>query len=308
MSAAKRSLRLVFGIALLVSLAWAVDPRQMLASLAQARLAELAAAAGLVAAATLVGAAGIHLFFEPEDQLPFRAFLPVYWLSWAIGLVFPGQVGDMASLSALLRRRGIDLPRSLARSLADKFISFGLMLACACTALAALPGVSWYAGRWWLLALPLALLSGVYAARAPLYAGLSRRFPRAVEFFARTLEEIRSLARLRPGRIMLNALLTVLKIGLTGTSYWFVFAALGYGEISLWMVVGLAAASSLVAYLPISFNGIGTVELAGVALFGALGVPAAVVFSGYLALRALVLMVAWVPAGMVLLLARKQAG
>jgi hypothetical protein len=64
----------------------------------------------------------------------------------------------------------------------------------------------------------------------------------------------------------------------------------------------------LVAYLPVSFNGIGTVELAGVALFGTVGVPAAAVFSGYMALRAMVLVIAWVPAGLFLLHTGKQTG
>jgi len=299
---------LAFGIALLVLLAWAIDPRQMLASVAEVRIVYLVAAAGLVCVATLIGAVGIHLFFEPEDELSFRAFLPVFWLSWAIGLVLPGQVGDVASLSALLKRRGIDLARALARSLTDKLISFSLMLVFAGVALIGLPGISWSVNSWWLVALPLATLSLLYIGRKRLLAGLSQHYPRGFEFFVRTVDESCSIGRRHPVRIILNAVITALKIGLTGASYWLIFAALGYADIALWKVVCLAAASSLVAYLPVSFNGIGTVELAGVALFGTLGVSAAAVFSGYMVLRAMVLLIAWVPAGLFLLLTRKQAG
>lgn len=299
--------RVGFGLALLILLAWVFDPRQVLATLAGARADYLFAAAGLVAVAALIGAASIHLFFESEDQLPFCTFLPIFWLSWAIGLVFPGQIGDVASLSALLRRRGIDLSRVVARSLTDKLISFGMMLVFAGVALITLPGISWCAGRWWLAAFPLVMLAALYVGRKRLCAGLAQRFPRAVEFLARTVAETRAIAARRPGRMVLNALLTVLKIALTGMSYWFVFAALGYGDISPWRAVAIVAASSLVAYLPVSFNGIGTVELAGVALFGTLGVPAASVFSGYLALRAMVLAIAWVPVGLLLLGTGKPA-
>lgn len=308
MKAGKRLLRFAFGIALLILLAWAIDPRQVLASLAEARIAYLVAAGGLVAVATLAGAVSIHLFFEPEDKLSFRAFLPVFWLSWAIGLVFPGQIGDVASLSALLRRRGIDLSRALARSLTDKLISFCLMLAFACAALVALPEVSWSLGRWWLVALSSAMIAVLYIGRKRLFAVLSRYFPRGARHFLRTADEACAIARRHPGRIVLNAAITAFKISLTGASYWLIFAALGYGDLGLWKVVCLAAASSLVAYLPVSFNGIGTVELAGVALFGTLGVPAAAVFSGYIALRAMVLVIAWVPAGLFLLDTRKPAG
>lgn len=300
--------RLVFGIVLLALLVWAIDPRQMLTSIAEVRIEYLVAAAGLVAAATLIGAVSIHLFFEPEDKLSFRSFLPVFWLSWAIGLVFPGQIGDVASLSALLKRRGIDWPRALARSLTDKLISFSLMLVFAGAALITLPGASWSVGSWWLLALALAMMSVLYVGRKQLFARLAQHFPRGSILFVRTADETCSIARRHPGRIILNSMITVLKIALTGASYWFIFAALGYGDIGLWNVVCLAAASSLVAYLPVSFNGIGTVELAGVALFGTVGVPAAAVFSGYMALRAMVLVIAWVPAGLFLLHTGKQTG
>lgn len=297
-----------FGLALLALLAWILDPQQVLRSLAGARIPYLFAAAGLIAIATLIGAVSIHLFFEPEDKLSFCVFLPVFWLSWAIGLVFPGQVGDMASLSALLKRRGIDLSRVMARSFADKLISFSLMLVFACAALMTLPGISWSEGRWWLVAFPLAMLPAFYVGRKQLFAGSSQRFPRVLNFLVHTLDETCSIASRYPRRIILNAALTVVKIALTGMSYWCIFAALGYGDIGPWRVVAIAAASSLVAYLPVSFNGIGTVELAGVALFGTLGVPATVVFSGYLALRAIALTIAWVPAGLLLFRTGKQAG
>lgn len=308
MSTRKRLLRLGFGLALLTLLAWMLDPNQVLASLAGVRTDYLFAAAGLVIIAALIGAVSIHLLFEPEDKLSFRVFLPLFWLSWAIGLVFPGQVGDVASLSALLKRRGIDLSRAVARSVTDKLISFSLMLTFACAALITLPGVSWSAGRWWLVALPLAIIYALYAERKRLLDGLSQRFPRAFHFLIRTADETRSITCQRTGSIILNALLTVLKIVLTGSSYWFIFAALGYSDIGLWSVVSMAAASSLVAYLPLSLNGIGTVELAGVALFGTMGIPATAVFSGYLILRAIVFVIAWGPAGLLLLSTEKQTG
>ncbi len=41
-----------------------------------------------------IGALGLHLLLNAEGKLPLRAFLPVFWTSWAIGLVLPGQIGD----------------------------------------------------------------------------------------------------------------------------------------------------------------------------------------------------------------------
>jgi uncharacterized membrane protein YbhN (UPF0104 family) len=95
--------------------------------------------------------------------------------------------------------------------------------------------------------------------------------------------------------------LTSVKIGAIGVAYWALFLALGFSE-DLFVIIPLVAASSIVAYAPVSVNGIGTVEAVGILLFSSVGIPETAVLSAYVTLRFLVLILAWGPAGLWLLI------
>src|SRR5689334_20432486 len=98
--------RVFFGFSLLAALFYYVDPRLFVSSLAGVQLSWVLVAAVAITAATVLGAANLLLLFRPETGLTFHQFLPLYWISWAFGLIVPGQVGDMASIGLMLRRRG----------------------------------------------------------------------------------------------------------------------------------------------------------------------------------------------------------
>ncbi|MCB1919469.1 MAG: flippase-like domain-containing protein [Candidatus Competibacteraceae bacterium] len=300
-----KKLRVAFGIVLLAWLIGYLDISSILKQLANLNPVFVAAAVLLILMTTCLGASNTFLLVNLEGQLSLTAFLPAYWASWAVGLIFPGQVGDIATLSAILKRRGLMLSQTLGRSLADKLISFALMLSFAFFGIFALPGVS-LTGYWPLITLTPVAFSLIYWRRTPLLYTLNRWQPRLMDFLSQTFREILHLARHHSVRIVINISLTVLKISLAGAAYWCIFRALGYIDVALWRVIPLVAASSLVAYLPISFNGLGTVEIAGVALFSAIGINESSVLSAYLTLRIIVLTLAWLPVGLWLTLGQQS--
>ncbi|OGI42056.1 MAG: hypothetical protein A2150_00150 [Candidatus Muproteobacteria bacterium RBG_16_64_11] len=260
----------------------------------------------LIGGVTMLGAINLYLFLRLSSRAPrFSEFLPIYWTAWAIGLVVPGQVGDMASVTALLHRRGHSWQAVLARSLLDKLISFIVMILVAVFAL--LPfvrGLSWQ--REWLIALmvvvPLTALF-VYLLTQIKAARLSRWADKVSGIFS----ELTAILKKAPGYVLLNVLLTLLKTFMMGAAYWAIFRAIGVVEIDILSTVPLVAASALVAYIPVSFNGLGTVEAMGLMLFASLGIAAPVVLAAYLALRLLVLALAWLPAGVWILSGRREA-
>ncbi len=81
-------------------------------------------------------------------------------------------------------------------------------------------------------------------------------------------------------------------------SYWYALQAMGQPLTlaELPAITLCAASAGLVAYLPLSLNGIGTVELTGLTLFGALGLPPEKILAAYLWLRVATLIAAFVPA------------
>ncbi|HTT07463.1 MAG TPA: lysylphosphatidylglycerol synthase transmembrane domain-containing protein [Gammaproteobacteria bacterium] len=300
---------MLVGIALLAALIVRVDGRQIVAALSQLEPAWVAASAALILSSTLIGACNSHLFIGRDGTVPWSAFLPVYWVGWALNLIIPGQVGDIAGISALLRARHLPWHISVGRSLLDKIITIVIMTACAVAGLL----LVWHGyrkgqahfeyevqARFWLTA--AGLVAGMTALIVLALQSPSPNMTRFRLFLSDTLRELLITARHNPLRVLLNFMFTLVKIFLTGGAYWCMFRAFGESGIGVLPVTLIAAASSLVAYVPISVNGIGTVEIAGMLLFGVLQLPAATVLSAYLVLRVLVLILAWFPAGIWLLL------
>ena len=92
-----------------------------------------------------------------------------------------------------------------------------------------------------------------------------------------------------------NAALTVIKTMVSGLAYWAVLRSIASDAPAFATTTVISQSAGLVAYLPISFNGIGTVEVSAVAMFHLVGLGSAVVLSTYLILRATTLIVAWLP-------------
>lgn len=303
--AAKGWPRVLIGIALMSVLVWYVEPKVLLGTLAKLAPVYLFLSSSMILGSTFLGACNSYLLVDPKRQIGFATYLPLYWLSWAVGLVFPGQVGDVVTLSAIMKRRNLDVARTLGRSLVDKLISFAVMVVFATCGLLSLTKETMFSGNWIVVILIVTVLLLSYWKRTKLFFLLSRYQPRFIEFSHRLVDEMKDLVRGHPLRTGVNILLTVVKVIFVGTSYWCVFRSLGYAEINLPAVIVLAAASSLVAYLPISFNGIGTVEATGVMLFASVGIAKADILAAYIVLRVIVLVLAWMPASLWLAAGKK---
>ena len=287
-----RWLRVAAGLLLLAGLVAYLTPRALLAQVQAAEPAWLMAAAAAILLATVLGTFALFLLVGRDRPLPFRGFLGAYWMAWGVGLVVPGRIGDVATLTALMQRRGLHWPTGLGRILLDKAISLVVLGSFAAWELSVrLPGLSRSP-----IAM-LALASGLGLVLLTIWIALRKVRPGdspggAVR--ATVVETVRSV-RQHPGRTLANLCLTVLKFALIVLAYWCVFRALGQGQLEYQRALPLVATSALVAYIPVSFNGLGTVEFAGIALFGSAGVEQSAVLTAYLLLRVMVLAIAWLP-------------
>lgn len=303
MASKLKIIRTAFGIALLTVLIWYLNPSHIALALDGLNYVWVIAAALLIISTTLLGALNLHLFINLAGNFAFKSFLPVFWVSWAIGLIFPGQIGDIASIAAQLQKRGINLATSISRSLLDKLISLILMIFFASFGFAYLLPSTLYAT--WLLGLLLLIaLSASQFKR--LFNWLCTRQGKVANFISNIQHETIQLVTLHPQKIAINTALTLIKIILAGLSYWCAFNALGYHGINPAHVIALVAISSLTAYIPISFNGIGTAEIVGVLIFTTLGMSQADILTAYLVLRTMVMLIAWLPAALWLLLTARQ--
>ncbi len=252
----------------------------------------------LVAASTVLGAFNSFMLVTIRHHIGFVAYLKLFWMAWAVGLVLPGQVGDMGVLSWMMKKEGMRWTHSLGRLFVDKLISLGVIASFAAWGLLAVLHRLEFAGnnlRWGLAAALLAALA----------AGLAWRSPRARRWLQHVLdvmEESLRVTREHPWRVLANLLLTVVKVLVLSAAFWLICRAAGMATLTFPLLVQLMALGSLVAYLPLSMNGVGTVELAAIALFSLYGFDSKAVLAAYLMTRVLILLLAWLPCLPLLLL------
>jgi uncharacterized membrane protein YbhN (UPF0104 family) len=264
------------------------------------------AAAFCIIFATSLGAFNAYLLLNRQNSLLWTNFLPIYWLAWAVSLVTPGQIGDLAIISTSLKKQNIDWHLSLGRSLLDKAISFTIMAILAVIGLyfTSRKYIGFEQSSILMLEIFMSIVLILYLLRFKLTVFFSPELGGVRGLLGQTIQEAKVTIYHHPARILINIVLTTIKIFLIGASYWCIFKGLGAGNIELIETVALAAASSLVAYIPISFNGIGTVEASGLVLFSQIGLSTSSILAGYLGLRLLVISLAWLPSACILLLWR----
>jgi uncharacterized membrane protein YbhN (UPF0104 family) len=289
----------VVGLLLLAGLIWFANPTSVLDVLRDADLGWIALALVVILMSTILGAMNSYLMAAPGPALRFRRFLCAYWVAWAFGQIVPGQVADLVGMSLFLRRRGLALPVAVGRLGVDKLISLF------CTFLLS-------AGLVLIFSAPVARLAGllgVGAAGALIVAYMVSTRWRGVAIVGTGLRahlvnsmlEAHRVVATRPYAVITNALLTLVKLFAIGVCYWAVFHALRAAPGDLFEVTVTANSAGLIAYIPISANGVGTVEAGGMYLFGLHGVAAPIVVATYLVLRFANLVLAWIGAALVLL-------
>lgn len=286
-------LPLIAGWAILGLLIALNGPAEIFRRLREADPLSLAMAALAVLALAFIGALNLWLLFRAEARVPASRFLPVYWASWAIGLMVPGQAGDVASIALLLRRAGLDASRSAGISLVDKLISLAVLGTAGAVGLSLL---RWSAGPWVGGLALFGLFAGiaVIAAAARLPDGRPGLLGRILGFVGRAARTILQFAAAHPGRLCVNLLFTVVKLLITGLAYQAAFEAVGQSPTLLQCLL-FSSAAGLVAYVPVSINGVGTVEAVAIGLFGSIGIGAPGVIAAYALLRLTVLSTAWLP-------------
>jgi uncharacterized membrane protein YbhN (UPF0104 family) len=295
-----RALLSASGLLLFALLVYLADPRSVVAALSLADPVWLAAMLLALVAAAVIGAINSYMMIRaPGPELGFRSYLGAYWCAWALGQVVPGQIGDLVGISLYLRRRGLALPTAIGRLGVDKMISLFCTLAFSGGLILIYDSpVARFAG---LLGIGLAaVLLVAYMLSRP-WNGAAESGVGLWGHLLSAMREAQIVIANKPGVVLLNTLLTVLKLLVIGVCYWTALRALNASPGGIVKVAITANSAGLIAYVPLSANGLGTVEAGGVYLFGLSGLAAPVVIASYLVLRVANLTLAWIGTALVLL-------
>ncbi len=270
--------RCAAAVALITGLVWFAGPYNLLRTFASLNPAIALACALVIAIFFLLGSVNVWWLLQCRHAIRYATFLRSYAYGFSLGLLSPGQIGDV-SLVLFLRNGGVPVSKSGAAYTMDKLITLLVLSLIAVFGLLRYRLLS--VGH---LLIGVAILAGVAGVTWLLIArGRSgNRLVTAIQKIAREIAEYRFHLK----TILGNVLLTGLKWLVLCVAYYLAFLA--FGTSVRWPDIGvIPVMSTLVGYIPISVAGIGTVEVSAVMLFKMLGVAEAIVISVYLFLRSL---------------------
>lgn len=285
-SQARGRWRWVLGIGLLVILVFVSGPRELGAVLWRSSPGWVAVLIGGTLVWLLLGALNVWLLLRRLTSIELHVFVRAYLRSWVLSLLVPGQLGDSTQV-LLLRRAGVPIAASGAAYILDKAISLawlGSVATCGIAFYTRLDILTWLLS---VAGMALAVVVGIGLLRQvpPQRKSWLRRAEAAVDSMVRQLFLFRS----HPWDLAQNFGVTVAKWALATGLYLAAFRAVDTS-------IGIKAAAtipfmvSLVAYVPVTVAGAGTMELTAVVLFTQLGIESTRVLSAYLLVRGAILL------------------
>jgi len=276
--------RLTLGILLVFILIWNVSIDKLLLSIAQTSLPYLFLAISYQYASILLGSFNQYILFTAFSNLPFKRFITAYFKAYAFGLLLPSQIGD-ASIAFFLKSEGLYYSQTLSVYILDKCLTFILYILVLFLFLGDIMGYPEIISLSLLIALGF-LMSIVFY----IIVKLTNSFPvswrenRLMRFIHSLSSQLFFFAKHHPFLLLINFFLTCLKLGLVMLCYHAMITALDY-SLSIWKVGLAALASGIVGYIPVSIQGLGTVEAMALLNFKTLGVSPPDVLACYLVLR-----------------------
>ena len=281
-------LRFAAAAALITGLVWYAGPANLLRTLASLNPAIAMACALAIVIFFLLGSVNVWWLLRCRHAIRYVTFLRGYAYGFSLGLLSPGQIGDV-TLVLFLRNGGVPVSKSGAAYTMDKFITLFVLSLVAAFGLLRYRLIS--VGHFLVGVTILASAAGVSWLLIARSRSGNRLFT-AIQKIAREIAEY----RFHLITILSNVLLTGLKWLVLCASYYLAFLA--FGTSIPWPDIGVVPVmSTLVGYIPISVAGIGTVEVSAVMLFKMLGVAESIVISAYLFLRSLQYLLALVLMG-----------
>ena len=215
------------------------------------------------------GAINVWLLLRTVHGVRLSQVTGPYLLSWAVGLFGLGKIGE-ASLIYFMKRCGIQIGHTSAILLADKLISFVVMLILAVIGILRFLSLSVA-----LRSLSIVVVVGVIMA-VVFYTARGRYFIRRyllgkyAELF--TGFAVTNRALLQNYRILLlNVVLTLARFGLATLIIYVTFLGFGY-RINGIDILLIYATAQLLSFIPVSINGLGIRESVSVYLYTLIGV------------------------------------
>jgi uncharacterized protein (TIRG00374 family) len=275
------SIQIALGLGILIFIVYKLDFKEIIKVFAKINVIWAFFATLFTVIFFLISAYNLHFVLNRLYRIPFRFFLKSYTYSYIINFVAPAQMGD-ASIPIFLRKYDVPVELSGIAYLIDKFNT--LLVYC----------IVGFSGAYFILhaldpylffLVPVAFVAiiGIILLLIKLFPNKSGLINKIRNLADRMIIQIKLLKH-NWQLIIENFFLSILKWIMLCLAYYFAFKAFmpdpPFPEIGIIPIL-----STLVGLIPITFGGIGTVELSAMYLFSLVNVNKIVVLNSYIILR-----------------------
>ena len=272
--------RIFISIAILGILIYYVGIKQILETFVSMKKVFLIPILILHIISLLIGALNIKILIKKiKNKLSFRKILKYYLVSWSIGSIMPGKIGEF-SILYMLKKENISYGQSLAITMIDKIITIIVLSITAAITIIFLTEVKNFYKPIifvvmiiiFLIALKAKIVRDIIKRIMPKkFADKFKKFNKTLNFFIKNHKK----------ELTINFVLTIIKWIITGLGITLLFFSFGFKTNPI-IITAISMSLTIISLIPITINGIGLRETAAVYLYSLLGAKPEVVISAYL--------------------------
>jgi len=273
-----KTLKISLSIVLLLFLIFKIGPKELLDSIIVIPPIIILLFSLNYIISIIFGTTNIKILADTIKKISFKNMLKYYFISWSIGMVSPGKMGEFSILFFLKKNEDIGYGKSLAVSLMDKLMTVITLIIVSSFAIPMIfPDTNLFII---ILLLIFFIFSLMFVLNSKKIRELIKKYvlnKYSVKFekFHLTFKSIIKLHKLR---IILNFLITLIKW--FSTAFFTYLALIIMGQhITLFTVFVIACITMLVSAIPISLSGLGVKEITFVGLMAKYGISGEIALS-----------------------------
>lgn len=268
--------RSVLGIVVLLILVYYVGVHNLFKSISSIKLFYLPLILSLYIIFLLISALCIKVLIKGKN-IPFSKLFKYYSLSWVVGLLLPGKLGEF-SLVYFLKKEGIKTIHAVVISLLDKFLTL-LFLLC----------ITFY-GFFLFFTIRQSVIFISVLCIIFLFSYIFEKYIDSFLFIipTRFRKHIKNFFYqyhlfIKNGKkgIYINFLLTIVRWLVNSLVVFFIFLSLGL-HVNIFYILIVNTMAALVSLIPITINGLGIRQSVGVFLFSKINVSPVITVNMYI--------------------------
>lgn len=276
----KKIIKFAIGLSLITFIIYKVGFSRVIETISKINLLWIIPMFIIYFIALLIGAYNIHLLLSiNKNKLRYSQVFWYYLISYSIGLFTPANLGEFY-MAKLLKKHKIKISHGLTISAIDKLITIFVMI------IISLIGILIFFREIINPAIPATTLVIFLIF---LFISTRNRIKYLLKKILKTRKkEIDAVYRLlkkfiekRKDILIINFLLTIIKLFIATIGTYFVFRSLGF-NVALILIFFITIIARLISLIPITYDGLGVKESIAIILYGAYSISPAAVASMYL--------------------------